>query len=497
VKPATPAVDAEAASADETNAPGWVEAADAAPWPDDPYGFVMNVFAWGTGDLTGHDGPDTWQAEVLRDIATHLRSDDRRRPLRIAVASGHGVGKSALVAWLILWAVSTRPNLAGVVTANTAAQLRTKTWRELALWHRRSANRDWFEQTETRFAKKSAPSLWGIAALPWSRERPEAFAGLHAEHVLVIYDEASAIPDEIWEVSEGAMTTAGAMWFAFGNPTRTTGRFRECFGRFRNRWTARQVDARKSRLASADQIREWIADYGEDSDFVKIRVKGEFPSSGTAQFIGGDVIADARSRVSDDAVFLDAPLVMGVDVARFGDDATAVLLRRGDSIVRIDRYRGLDTMQVVGRVSETIARDCPAAVFIDGIGVGAGVVDRLRQLGFRINDINAGARAIEERRYGNRRAEMWGRMRDWLRGGGCLPDDATLAADLVAPEYGFDSQNRIVLEKKEDMRRRGLASPDVGDALALTFAEHVAVPIPGEVVHDQTMNEWNPFAWQG
>ncbi|HET9149495.1 MAG TPA: terminase [Alphaproteobacteria bacterium] len=461
---------------------------------DDPLTFVQGAFLWNQGELEGHSGPDTWQADVLRAVAEHNASGSTEA-LRIAAASGHGVGKSALIAWLILWAMTTRPHLAGVITANTERQLATKTWRELALWHRRALNRDQFTWTASKFASVEHPETWFVAAVPWSKERPEAFAGLHAQHIFLAFDEASAIPEPIWEVAEGAMTTPGALWFAFGNPTRTTGRFRECFGRFRHRWKAIQVDARTSKLASRSQIDQWIADYGEDSDFVRVRVRGEFPRASSAQFIASDVVAAARARAPERR---DAPLVLGIDVARFGDDETAFVFRRGDALDGVVRLRGLDTMQTAGRAADAIRTRDPAAVFVDGIGVGAGVVDRLRQLGFAVIDVNAAGAAADPQRYANKRAEMWGRMRDWLAAGGCLPaDDAALAEELAGPEYGFDSGNRILLERKDDMKRRGLASPDTADALALTFAEPVAArpwwkePEP----RHQTMKDWDPFSW--
>jgi hypothetical protein len=253
------------------------------------------------------------------------------------------------------------------------------------------------------------------------------------------------------------------------------------------------VDAQRSRLASTEQIRRWIADYGDDSDFVRVRVKGEFPRAATNQFIDSELVTAAQTR--SPAGY--GALVMGVDVARFGDDQTVFLVRRGDSIEHVERHRGLDTMQIAARVAEVITSRRPAAVFIDGVGVGGGVVDRLRQLGFVISDVNAGGRAADDRLYANRRAEMWGRTRDWLRSGGCLPpDDTALADDLIGPEYGFDAGNRILLERKEDMRRRGLASPDAGDALALTFADPVAADVADDRwLPSQTMQDWDPYRW--
>lgn len=487
--------EAETKAADEAKAAAAKKAEDdaLAAWADscrdDPLKFVMEAFDWGKGLLKDHDGPDEWQADVLRAAAT-----DPKGAVRIAVASGHGVGKSALVAWLILWAMSTRPHLAGVVTANTQVQLETKTWRELAVWHKRARNRRWFRLTANRLCRVGHADTWFVAAVPWTRERSEAFAGLHGGDVLVIYDEASAIADEIWEVSEGAMTTPRAHWFAFGNPTRTSGRFRECFGRFRHRWQVFQIDASHCRLASKEQIRSWIADYGEDSDFVRVRVKGEFPNASTTQFIAGDLVAAAGARTTQSTI--DAPLVFGVDVARYGDDQTVILLRRGNMIEQVLRYRGIDTMQTGGRVADMIAVHHPDAVFIDGIGVGAGVVDRVRQLGHAVIEVNAGGAANDTKRYANKRAEMWGRLRDWLQRGGCLPpEDRALAEDVAGPEYGFDATNRIMLERKEDMKRRGLASPDAGDALAMTFAESVALPPLYPDLWAQTIRNWDPLEY--
>ena len=437
----------------------------------DPLRFVRFAFDWGHGDLAGHDGPDEIQTEVLETIRDNcLTVEDA---LRIAVASGHGIGKTALVAWIILWFMSTRVKCAGVVTANTRDQLTTKTWRELALWHGRAINKDWFKWTATKFYQVDHPDTWFIGAIPWTKERSEAFAGLHARDVLVIYDEASAVDDAIWEVSEGAMTTTGAMWIALGNPTRNTGRFRECFGRFKHRWITKQVDSRNSRFANAAQLQQWVDDYGEDSDFVRIRVKGAFPRAGSNQFISSEWVSIAQKNEGVGT----GPRVLGVDVARFGDDQTVFCMRNGDKVEFIRKYRNLDTMQTAARVAEVIRTEEPDATHIDGVGVGGGVVDRLRQMNFEVTDINAGRAALDGKTYYNLRAEMWANMKEWLERGDIPADDMELEADLIGPEYGFDNTNRIQLEKKDDMKKRGLASPDVGDALAMTFAVPVALNV--------------------
>lgn len=436
---------------------------------DDPLGFVRFVFDWGQGDLAGESGPDEWQADILELIGS--RALTAQEALRIAVASGHGIGKTTLVAWIILWFISTRPKAVGVVTANTKNQLTQKTWRELNLWLKRSIHGHWFEWSATRIQHTSHPETWFIAAVPWSEHNSEAFAGLHGEYVLVVFDEASAIADIIWEVAEGAMTTAGALWVVFGNPTRTTGRFRECFGRFRHRWITRQIDSRTAKKANKKQLQQWVDDYGDGSDFVKVRVKGEFPSASSTQFISQDVVDAALARKD---VVIRSPRVMGVDVARFGDDQSVILLREGSTVTLIRRYRGLPLDQFAGHVAQAINELTPDAVFVDGIGVGGGVVDILRGNKFKIDDVVASASPLDARKYANLRAEMWGNMRDWLGKYGCLPDDRELRDDLVGVEYGFSNTGSIQLEKKDDMKQRGLPSPDVGDALAMTFARPVA-----------------------
>ncbi len=450
-------------------------AADLARFHGDPLGFVLWAFPWGRGELALHPGPDVWQVDVLARVRAEL-ARGAGGILRFAVAAGHGVGKSALVAWLLLWLMATRPHLAGVVTANTLTQLSTKTWRELSLWHKRLALpplRQWFEWTATRFMQAQHRDTWMVAGVPWSERHPEAFAGLHAADVVMIFDESSAIPDVIWETAEGAMTTPGALWFVFGNPTRNTGRFAECFARFRHRWVTWQVDARGARMADQSQLAAWVDDYGEDSDFVRIRVRGVFPRASSRQLIPLDLVDAARRRPLE----LDprAPLLLGVDIARFGDDSTVLYFRRGRDARSIParRFRGLDNVQVAAEVKRAVAEHRPDAVMVDGGGLGAGVVDILRSGGQAVVDVGFGEAAQESDRFVNTRTEMWHAILAWLREGGCLPDDQELSDDLTGPEYTFDPRDRWALEPKPAMKRRGLASPDAGDALAMTFAPRV------------------------
>ncbi|MCP4450735.1 MAG: terminase, partial [Planctomycetes bacterium] len=227
---------------------------------------------------------------------------EREQVIREAIASGHGIGKSALVAWLILWAMSTKVDTKGVVTANTERQLKTKTWAELGKWHRLSICSHLFEFTATALfcSDKEFEKTWRVDQVVWSERNTEAFAGLHnkGNRILLVFDEASGIPDTIWEVSEGALTDEETeiIWVAFGNPTRNTGRFKTIFGRLRHRWKTRHIDSRQVPGTNKKQIQEWVDDYGEDSDFVRVRVKGVFPRAGSNQFIAGDVVEGAQKR---------------------------------------------------------------------------------------------------------------------------------------------------------------------------------------------------------
>ena len=435
---------------------------------DDPLGFIQYVFPWGEpGELEDHDGPDEWQTEQLTYIGDHVKNT----PLEIlmdATASGHGIGKGAEVAFIILWAMSTRRNLNGIVTANTFPQLKTKTWRELAIWWKRSINKHWFQWTENKFFQIDNPETWYVSPLANNEHNSEAFAGLHGEHALIIYDEASGIPPKIWEVS-GGVKDPRLMWFVYGNPTQNTGKFRECFGRAKHRWNHRQVDSRDCKMPDAKEIQKDVDDYGEDSDYIRVRVRGVFPRMGDEQFISSEAAELAAKRNIE--IALGTPKILGVDVARFGSDQTVFCRRHGRKVEPMLKFRGLDTMQVAARIIEEIKTNRPDVVMIDGVGLGAGVVDRCRQLGHDVVEVISGASPDLENKdvVYNKRAEMWFRMREWLETGD-IPDDNELIDDLTNIKCFFDNKTRIQLEKKSDMKKRGLSSPDCGDALALTFA---------------------------
>ncbi|RJO61598.1 MAG: terminase [Dehalococcoidia bacterium] len=457
----------------------------------DPLGYVMYVFPWGqpgTPLANFKEGPDKWHlrlfAELTRHILDNLEAIERNKspdPFRYGVASGHGVGKSACMAWLIKWLMATRPNCRGVVTANTEAQLKGKTWAELSKWNAIALDGKSYTVSATAIWRNDVANgerTWRFDALPWSEERSEGFAGLHnaGSAVVLIFDEASAIPDSIWEVAEGAMTDGEAYWFAFGNPTRNTGRFREIWGKFRGMWRRQKVDSRTVRITNKKILQQWQETYGEDSDFFKVRVRGEFPSAGDKQLIPVEIVDAAQQRElpADNG----APLIMGVDVARFGSAESVVRFRQGRDARSIPakKWRGLDNMQLAYRIAELIDQHNPDAVNIDA-GNGSGVIDRLRELGYRVNEVWFAGKKVNRRDAYNMRSSMWLDMRDWLNSG-AIDGDKDLYDDLIGPEYGFSGPDgdKIVVEPKEKMVDRGLSSPDNGDALALTFAVRVAAP---------------------
>lgn len=431
----------------------------------DPLNFVRFTFPWGEKNtiLSEETGPDEWQVELLNRIGLGVLSPEQA--IQEAISSGHGVGKSALVAWLILWFMSTRPHAMVVVTANTETQLTTKTWRELAKWHQLAINNDWFEWSATQLKHVKFASTWFASAIPWSENRPEAFAGSHERHILMLFDEASAIPDIIWENAEGAMTTPGAMWFVFGNMTRSVGRFVDCFERFKHRWGNTRVDSRRAKKADQKKIAEWIADYGEDSDFVRVRVRGVKPRSGSKQFISHETVFNCHQYRAYD--FEKFPKLMSVDVARSGECESVRTVRQGRKVGPQKAWRERDSMALAGYIAEELRFHRPQLCFIEGVGLGGPIVDRLRQLGWGdvVIEVNPGARLKDTDDCLNLRAQWWRDMKVSLEEGMELPEDIELDNQLTMVEYSYSDKMQLQIQKKEDMAY----SPDRADGVALTF----------------------------
>lgn len=478
------------------NNPALELAADIGSFTHDPYRYALYAFPWGKGDLAGIDGPRAWQREVMQDIGAHLQNPETRHtPCRIAVASGHGIGKSALISMLIKWGLDTCVDTRIVVTANTEGQLLTKTSPEIAKWCRLAITADWFKINATSIVSTmpGRDKGWRADLVTWSENNTEAFAGLHnqGKRLIVVFDEGSGISDKVWEVTLGALTDADTeiIWLAFGNPTLNTGAFRECFGKQRNLWKTRQIDSRTVEGTNKAYLDEIVQTYGEDSDVAKVRVRGMFPSASTMQFIPLGLVEDAQVRDPGDGLGSD-PVVFGVDCARFGDDESVLAIRCGrDAKSRPwKRWGSMDSMTLAGDIALEADRWHPDAIFVDAGNIGGAIIDRLRQLRpdtpvmevwfggeGRDAELEPGIRV----RTANKRAEIWTRMRSWLRGG-AIPTEERLRDDLIGPTYTFAADDtRVLLERKKDMKKRGLPSPDWGDALACTFAEPVlprAVP---------------------
>lgn len=455
---------------------------------NDPLAYVLGAFPWGEEGtrLEKFSGPEPWQRTKLERIRDKLATV--AQVIQEATASGHGVGKSALVAWLIKWGVDTKPDTIGVVTANTETQLKTKTWVELGRWHNMSITKDIFKLTATAYYHPDHERTWRLDMVPWSERNTEAFAGLHnqGKRIILLFDEASAIPDMIFETAEGALTDKDTqiLWMIFGNPTRNSGRFKECFagGQFSEYWESNQVDSRTVSFTNKDQIAKWIKAYGDDSDFVRIRVYGMFPRVGEMEFFSNeDVVAaatrDAVSGISD-------PLALGVDVARYGKNASVIYPRKGRDARTYERqrYQGLSTVQLSDKVFEANFLYHADGIMIDGGGVGGGVVDQIRAKALHCFEVQFGAKddtphmtwGSQGEKYANKRSGMYGACRAWLKTG-CIPNEPALIKQFSAIKYTLNKQDAIQLISKEDMLK---LDPDLElddiDALVLTFAHALA-----------------------
>lgn len=497
---------------------------------DDPLGFVMFMFPWDTDPsiqivrlpekyrkrFNCEYGPDLWACEYLDQWGEEIRKrgfdgSGSVEPIQMSTASGHGIGKSVLVAWIILFIMCTRPYCKGTVTAATETQLRTKTWAELAKWLNLSLVSDIFEINSGRgamilYESGRKKSDWFCQAVTCREENSEAFAGQHAANStsFYVFDEASGVPDKIWEVRMGGLATGEPMTHDFGNPTKNTGFFFENMeGRSKHRYIRRNIDSRDVAITNKPHFQRMVDDYGIDSDIVKVRCRGMFPSFGTMQFMP---TSDVLECMTCPDIHLDrrAPLTIGVDIARYGDDETVIYPRIGRDArsYEPDRVRDPNTITIANRVVQMIeefrGRGIEyAEVFIDSTGgYGGGVADQLRAMGYHCIEVNFG-RASPDPKYRYVADMIWGRLRDDIAKGMCLPathkggggvdmdfgEDVEVDPTVISSQLAQDlftqltgrqfsytvAGNKIHLEPKKDMKDR-LCSPDLVDALALTYA---------------------------
>lgn len=481
---------------------------------DNPLEFCMGAFPWGApGTVLEHfDGPDEWSKELFERIRVGLLTPNQA--IQEATASGHGIGKSATVSWIILWAFCTFPDTRGTITANTETQLKTKTWAELGKWFNLCwFTRDLFTLTATALFSKDPDRerTWRIDMVPWSVKNPAAFAGLHnqGKRILLIMDEASEIADVIWETAEGALTDIDTqiLWLVFGNPTVNTGRFRECFegGSHHEHWHTRQIDSRTVKITNKSRFEKWIKTYGADSDFVRVRVLGQFPRRGLQEFFSTSDIEAAMSRELP-YTDRDTPLALGVDVARYGANNSVIWARKGRDGRTIEKqvFNGINTVELANKVFEAWTIYHPDGIFIDGGGVGGGVVDQCRNSRLAVTEVQFGSRDditgvvfdTAGEQYSNKRAAMYGAVRAWLKSG-ALPQDPELKTAMLAIRYTYNNKDQIQLVSKEDLMEDNpnLILDDL-DALALTFGGPLAPNAwaGGEGPHkDLIQTEWDPY----
>lgn len=430
-----------------------------ASWRLDPERFVRDVF---------QVEPDAWQIEAMRDIAMYDR---------VSIRSGHGIGKSAMLAWTILWWICTRIPCKVACTAPTAHQLNDVLWGEIAHWHQKMypAIRERIDVKAERVELREAPRQSFAVARTARKEQPEAFQGFHSPHMLFIADEASGVEDIIFQVGQGAMSTKGAKTLLVGNPTRASGFFYDSHTKMRSMWKTRKVSCMDARMVEQTFIDTMRMQYGEDSNVYRVRVLGEFPTEEDSAVIPLEPVMEATTRN------IKTPErgknIWGLDVARFGDDDSALAKRNGPVLIEpVMVWRKMDTMQTSGKViaeyEKTPKRDRPDEILVDVIGIGAGVVDRLKEQGYPVRGVNvAESPAVDSRLFMRKRDELWWKGREWFLGRSCrIPEtDDGLVEELIAPTYTYTSGGKIQVESKADMKKRGVKSPNRADAFLLTF----------------------------
>jgi hypothetical protein len=468
---------------------------------DDPLAFVNTAFP----DIT----PEEWQREVLEHIGNQLQENtclDRWKAVMVAVASGNGIGKSALLAWIVLWAVVTFEDTRGVVTAGTESQLRTRLWGEVSKWFSQLPEplRNMFTLTATALFNKQSERNWRVDACPWTERNREAFSGLHnlRKRVLVVYDECSMIPEPIWRATISMLSDAETeiIWCVFGNPTRIDGVFPTLFppGNFARMWWAKNVDSRDVSLTDKAAIQEKLDYYGPESNYARSHVYGRFPLATARSLIPSDRVEAAAVRRDAAAHSADA-IILGVDVASgHSTSISVVAVRQGPNARSLGQYKfpGVDPNALCYEVAKVASEVGATAIHVDATGIGGGTAARLRELGLPAHEVYLGERAPQgDVRCANMRAYCWTTMAAWLKFG-AIVNDAELKAQLCAPEYS-ESERGLVIEKKEHMAGRGLASPDCADALSLTFAYPVYTAAMSDLVgpgDHLVQSEYSPFS---
>jgi len=432
-------------------------------YKDDPVRFMEEVLGY---------TPDPWQAEVAMALANNKW---------VTVRSGQGVGKSALEAALLLWFLMTHPFPRVVCTAPTGQQLRDVLWAETAKWQANSpVLSKLLKWTKTYIFLKGMEKRW--FAVSRVAVRPENMQGFHEDNMLFIVDEASGVRDEIMEAVLGTLTGPNNKLLMCGNPTRPNGIFYDSHHGRRGEFVKFRVNAEDSPRTSKENIEALARAYGRDSNVYRVRVLGEFPVSEDDTFITLTLVESAINAERD----ADGMISFGVDVARYGDDHTIIAFKEGNAVSLPIKRHGQNLMQTVGDIVR-LYRDALAErpkyrgridVYVDDSGLGGGVTDRLIEVKreqqlrkMNVVPVNFGSRAPGKDaadNYDNMGSWLWANLREELRLGGlAFPNDIDLVAQLTSRKYSITSSGRVILESKDSMKKRGLRSPDIGDAIAL------------------------------
>ena len=477
----------------------------------DPLRFVLGAYPWGEpGPLEREDGPDDNQREFLISFGEELTARafnglDPVMPVKMAESSGHGVGKSALLAWICDFILSTRPHSDLTVTAGSWKQLESRTWPAIQFWTALCLTAPWFDVMESGIYAKGADALGTPFSATWKcqmqsckEQNAQAFAGQHAKRATsgYLFDEASEIPDKVWETAYGGMTDGEPMIIALGQMTGNTGEFyRVCFGSLAARWNHRRVDSRTSRFTNKEKIDREILDYGIDSDFVRVRILGYPPNASELQYIDKGRIDLARKRVL--VALPDDPIIAGMDVSGGGKAWNVIRFRQGlngDVLPpwRLAGEKDPDRSVRIAHCAELLRDRRPghhiAALFVDA-AFGAAIVVRLQALGFtNVHEVKFGGDSPDHHQA-NMRAFMYAKAKEYLLLGS-LPDEDALCEQLAMPGYHLNSRSQLVIESKADMQARGETSPDDGDAFVLTFARAVAPQVTRAAAPYRPTSKW-------
>ena len=412
--------------------------------------------------------PQDWQREVMSAVAKGQR--------RCSIRSGHGVGKSSCASWLMIWFLLTRYPVKVVVTAPTASQLFDALFAECKRWIKELPTpiKSLLEMKSDRIELGSSPTEAFISARTSRSESPESLAGVHADHVLLVVDEASGVPESVFEAAYGSMSGKDATTILPGNPTRSSGYFFETHTRLRDSWWTKQVSCLDSPLVSPDFIAEMELKYGTDSNAMRVRVLGEFPLAEDDTLISLHAVEQASKRKVEQPE--GTPVVWGLDVARYGDDASVLCIRQGRHLMELHSWKKLSLMELAGRVLDLLhsSDEPPEEILVDSIGLGAGVLDRLRELDISARGVNVSESPAMADRYANLRAELWDLTKSWFNEEVQIPNDDSLIADLTAPRYSFNSSGKMLVESKAETKKRLGRSTDFADSLVLTFASSAA-----------------------